>query len=271
MSEEEKIEQLPDDNVGSIADTSMTIKDYATSIGQTYESVRKKVAKLRTDPEFKDHIFVSTDPVTSQPKTYIDKHVQDYLATKRRSDPIVVETNGDEIKELKRQLKEMTADRDKQKDEKEAYMQMVISLQNNPEKSIDTTRYMLIEDHKKTEEELKAKEQEISELKEEQKSQKEENEQIKKEKEELQSAAIKTAHLIAEVRDELKEVQKEKNSLEDMKKQIEEEKNKEQKENEELQKKLEKAEDQTIEYLQMGFFARRKKLKELKAKKRAED
>ncbi len=271
MTEEENISQLPDEEGESLTNSSMTIKDYADSIGQTYESVRKKVAKLKNDPEYKSHIFVSTDPITSQPKTYIDKHVQDYLASKRRSDPVVVDTGEETIKELKRQLDEMREDRDRQRDEKELYMKKLLEIQENPEKSIDSTRYMLIEDHKKVEEELKVKEQVIEELKKETEAQQEENKQIKKEKEELQSAAIKTAHLISEVRDELKEVKDEKKSLEDLKKQIEEEKQKEQKENEELHKKLAKAEDETIEFLQLGFFARRKKLKELKAKKQTEE
>lgn len=288
----------------------MSLKEYAKTKGISYEAIRAQLDRYKDDQELMSHIHKVGRT------RYIDEEGQKLLDRRRNAPPTVVISadKASKIDELKLKLVETEAERDKERTEKELYMRQVIELQN---KGIDETKYMLIEDHRKTEEELKAKEQEIEDLKKvqakesEKKKQLEENyEVVKKEKEDLQSAAIKTAHLVSDINGKLSKLEEEKKNLEDIKHQIEEEKEQNRQQNEELQKKLDaeeearkaeekarinaeqqaeeakraeeeakvkaakdleetkkKAEEESIELLQLGFFARRKKLKELKAKK----
>ena len=57
MNEETNIEQLSDnDTIEVLPNEYMTIREYAESVGQSYENVRKKVAKIKDSEEYKDNI-----------------------------------------------------------------------------------------------------------------------------------------------------------------------------------------------------------------------
>ena len=250
MSDKEIIEQIQDEQGTALPNDLMTIKEYAESIGQTYENIRKKVARLKQDPDFKDHIIVMSNPETSQPMTYIDKHIQDYLNSHRRTDPIVIMSDSEMVQKLELELNEVKADRDKQREEKEAYMKQLLELKSNPPNTIDTSQYILIEDHQKKLEELEEK---SSKLEEENADLKNEQENIKKEAEKKQEEIQKE---LTAAETNLNKITSEKMILEAEKSKIEAEA--------EIQKM--KAAQELEEALKLGFFARRKKLKELKAR-----
>lgn len=289
--EEEKIEQeviteqLPD-GPSSLNKDMMTMREYADSIGKTYENVRKQVAKLRDKKEFVGHIITLDVEKDGKVRSliYIDKVVQDYLAARRRSDPVVIDDNNEK---LELELREVKEDRDRQREEKDLYIKKLQEVQaqlleykDNPEKAIDTSKYILLEDHEKLERELKEKEEEIEELSEKKRELEEENKALKKDQEQLRDVTLKNVELskknderLQEIRDKedkIIEAERAKDKANAEKMLIEAEKTKLESEIEAEKTRAaiekERAAHELEEALKLGFFARRKKLKELKNK-----
>ena len=252
MNEETNIEQLSDnDTIAAITSEYMNIREYAESVGQTYENVRRKVAKIKNTEEFKDNIQIMINPDTNQPMTYIGKKIQDYLKSTTRSEPILVENDTEKVRELTIKLEEVTADRDKQRAEKELYMKQLIEAREKSNTVIDTTKYMLIEDHSKELEEMEQKNQDL----------KNENNSLKEQKELLIQDAENKKKKLNEAETDLNKIKSEKMLIEAEKSKIEAEND--------IMKQ--KHEQEITEALKLGFFARRRKLKELQAKQGSPD
>lgn len=276
--EEEIIEQIPDNMITpSLSDTMMSMSDFAKNIGQTYESIRRKVKKLEEDDNFKDHIATLQNPKTKQTIKYIDKVIQDYIL-KNRKDKAVLLEDSHKIEQLEFELEETKKDRDRQREEKDIYVKKLQEVQaqlleykDNPEKAIDTSKYVLLEDHQKLE-------NRIEELSEEKDSLEKENKALKKDQEQLRDVTLKNIELsrkndekmkeIREAEDRIAEAEREKDKANAEKMLVEAEKTKLESEieAEKIRAEIEKerAAHELEEALKLGFFARRKKLKELK-------
>lgn len=142
----------------------MTIREYAKSIGVSYESVRKKVRQYES--ELEGHITVN------HRTTFIDEFAMDFLNEHRRVDTVQIFERSEEEKELLRKLSEA--------------QEQVISLQNviisltdekngllldiAESKRILSDQERLKEDLSRKEEESNALEAEIIVLKEENKT-----------------------------------------------------------------------------------------------------
>lgn len=261
----------------------ISLQDYAEQKGISYEAVRSQIARYSDDKTLMDHIHKIGRT------RFLDEDAVEFLDKRRNSSPVVVVSGekNHKIEELELKIKELTEDRDRQRDEKEAYLKKIVELQ---EKGIDTSKYIAIEDHHKTELELEKKLQEIEELKTEQNELqeekreaedeviklKEENGKLLKSQAELQDVTIRNSKLVNELnekmnlldaaKDEKTELEKRLITTEAEKDKIAEEIKRAEESRIRAEEDKKRAEQEAIEFLQLGFFARRKKLKELKNK-----
>lgn len=240
-----------------LEDNLETIQQYAASRGITYEAVRAQIARIRTsNPEFEEYIkkIGRTQYITPDGVEFLDK--------RRNSSPVVIDSaeKNKRLKDLELENKELREDREKLRSEKEMYL---VKLNELLEKGVDTTKYIAIEDHKKVEEELEQREQEIADLKAESEKAEEErtaleqkNDELEKDLDELRTVAVKVSTLTNEVNEKMKTINEKDSKIIEL-----------QEEKRRAEEEARKAEEVGLEYLQMGFFARRKKLKELKGLK----
>lgn len=290
------------DVVQAIPAEMLTVREYADLTGQSYENVRRKLPSIQKMEDLRDGIVLLKNPKTKQNVTYIDKRVQDYLAEQRKAEPIIIQSDSEKVAALELELKETRADRDRQRNEKEMYLKKVqevqeqlLKLQNNPEQSLDRTKYVLLEDHEKTEKMLLEKEKEIEKISSEKKKVLEENEQLKEDNKILADTTKKNIELARSNEEKLKEIEKKQNELNEAERKndaikrdladaeiakdkanaekliLEAKVKKAETEIEDAKAETErlkkKAEQELEEALNLGFFARLKKRKELKKKK----
>lgn len=305
QNENQTVEQVIDEEPKALTETLMTFREYSQSVGMSYENVRKTVKKIENSPEYKEHIHQMKNPKTGQMMTYIDQTIIDYIESKRRVDPVVVVSDTEKISSLEYQLKEAIEDRDRQRNEKELYMKKVqevqeqlLQMKEHPEQAIDASKYILLEDHKKLEEELVKKEDRIEELTEENTKLEEENATLKEDQEALKNLTMKNVELSKTNEKRLKEIEQKQQEIREAEKRndeinrelaeaerakdkanaekmlLEAEKTKIEAESDRLKAEVEierrRAEQEYEEALKLGFFARRKKLKELKKRKEEE-
>ncbi len=252
-----------------LEDNMISLQDYAAQKGISYEAVRSQIARYSDDKSLTDHIHKVGRT------RFLDEEAVDFLDKRRSSNPVVVVSGerNQKIEDLELQIKTLTEDRDRQRNEKELYMKQLLELQS---KGIDTSKYIAIEDHKKTEEELKEKETEIEQLKQDNSEKvetidklKDENEQLKEDSDELRRVTIRVSKLNNEIEEKRSLIDSKNNEMLELQQKIlntEAENRKIQEEKAKLEEDKKKAEEESLENLSLGFFARRKKLKELKKK-----
>ena len=265
-------------------DEMITLQQYAEAQGISYEAVRAQIARLRA-ANIKLDEYVKKIGRTQ----YLTPEGVNFLDQRRNSSPVVIDSNekSKRVKELELENKELREDRDRQRDEKEVYLKKLNELL---EKGVDTTKYIAIEDHKKVEEALEEREQEISELKadsekaeEKRRALEQKNSELENDIKELRSVAVKVSTLTNEVNEKMKTINEKDTKiieLQEEKRLAEEEVNERIKTINEKESKIielqeekrlaeeeaKKKEQESIEFLHMGFFAMRKKLRELKNK-----
>lgn len=135
----------------------MTIKDYATSKGISYEAVRRQI--LRYSDQLKGHITV-------QNRTqYLDEWAVNFLSERRRQSPIVVvhEDQAEEIETLKQQVSSLRAALEKAHAEILAYREKDIAAQYE---LLEAKKQLLLlemkeEEHRETVQKLKDTETEL--------------------------------------------------------------------------------------------------------------
>lgn len=262
-------------------DQLISFKEYAENNGITYETVRRTMAAHQDEPEFIGHIF------TIERTRYFDEegaHALDRIRSSKQVAPVVIHEKSQDYKKMEEQLaekdrkiEELRNEITRHRDDKEALLKKLNDIKNDPSLALDTSKYMLIEDHKKVEEELKQKDEKIKELSSTVESQAEDLDalrdvtlknvelsrkndetlrEIEKKREELREASLKTDEIKRQLSDT--EIERDKAKLENDKLIADAE----------IQKK--KADQELEEALKLGFFARRRKLKELMKKKNEE-
>ncbi len=304
MSEQDEIqiEQLPDeDNSATLTANYKTIAQIAKEMGQTYENLRRKIAKLSKEPNFKEHIIQQKNSLNRN-VTYIDEYVVEFIKNNKRNESIFIDAGEETIRELNIKIKLIEEDKTRLQNENNAYsrkinelQEKIINMQEHPELALDTSKYILLEDHAKIEEKLAETEKELSDEKSKNQELSEKNASLEKDNEDLREISIKAAKLTNEVNEKSKlisekeeniltlrqekldieekrrKAEEEKFNAEREKQRVEEDKQKLEAEFEESKKEAEEEkqrfEREYEEVLSLGFFARRKKLKELKKKK----
>ena len=291
--EEEKIKTEEEETYTVVDEASepqidkqlLTIRDYATKRGQTYENVRKKIAKLKDSGLYADHFFVMVKPGTTSKTTYFDEEIVKIMDGNIRGESIVIDEGTTKITLLERQLEEAEHRIDVLREEKEKYMAALLELKDKTPKEIDQTKYMLIEDHKKVEEELEKKKEELEKLTEDYNKAEKENTELREEMDGLRSVAVKTAKLSSELDEKMKEIEKKKEEISEAVKEkdkvnaekmmLEAEMVKVAAEKDRIASEAEiekkRAAQEYEEALKLGFFARRKRLKELKKKREQQE
>ena len=267
-----------------IENNLVTLKEYADSRGISYEAIRRQIPIYENAPELEGHIHL-------QGRTkYLDEDAVRFFDSKRGGPHVSVGLPSDKkrISELELEIEEIKEERDKLRLVNEKYVEKYEELQNkyiehmeHPENLLDSTKYMLIEDHQKLEQELKEKETRISELENTSKEKSEENKKLKEDLDALKDVTIKNVELsrnIEKKREEIAEIEKKNNEIEKELSKSEIEKEKVISEKTVLEAEIKKiitekeiaeikAKQEIEEALKLGFFARRKKLKELKNNK----
>ena len=134
----------------------ITFTEYAEMQGVGYETIRQKVERHRK----KNADFINAHVFQVDGVNHLDETAVEYFNKTRRNNPVVIQDN---VTTLNLRIEELEDALKKKNEEVQRYMERVIELQNNP-KEIDSSKYMLIEDHKKIEEELERKNKEIESL-----------------------------------------------------------------------------------------------------------
>jgi len=262
----------------------MSLKEYATTRQISYEAVRKMVKKLTDESDLlNDHIYEVGRT------RYLDDEGVTALDHKRAKQVIVTETEPEEVLSLRKEIKELKDERDLYKEKNHALTSEMLELQKQLKDSpaaLDTTKYMLIEDHAKTEEELKLKSERLEYAEEKLKD-------VNKAKDDMEKMLASKEGLIKKIADRNKEQEEEikeqkkiisdseveisaKNELiaqrdtqiasvnaqnDDLSAEIE----KMRQEMAELEKARDEASREAEENLNLGFFARLRKRKEKKS------
>lgn len=272
-----------------LEDNMISLYDYAESRGISYEAVRKQINGLKNkDPDFESKYIVKNGR-----KRFLNEEGIKILNGKRASNPVVVDSaeKSEKIKNLKLENREL-------REKYEKVMEQLLVLQ---QKGVDTTKYIAIEDHQKTEKELEESRKKIEDLEEGKKESDEkveklteENGELLKSNAELKDVTIKNSKLVNEIDEKMKQLESTKEENLEMQKQLlsmneenrkaeearqkaeedkrkaEEARQKAEEDKRKAEEEKKKAEDEAMDFLQLGFFARRRKLKELKQKKAEE-
>ena len=265
----------------------LSFKEYASKYGCHYETPRRIVSENNI-PEFSDeHIF------TIERTRYMDTVAEEAINNIRNSKQTTVVTHEStqEFKRLESERNELydenrrlREDITKYRDTIDGLKDKLLAFQQDPSLALDTTRYMLIEDHQKVEEELKEKEDENKEL---QSTISQLKDTIKEKDDDLDAlkdVTIKNVELSKKNDETLKEIEKKREEIREVQQQADEmkrklsdteiERDKINLEKEKLMADVEierkRAEQEYEEALKLGFFARRKKLKELKKRREEE-
>ncbi len=266
-------------------DELISLKEYAVKNSISYETARRTVQNHVDDIDLVNHIYV-IDRVR-----FLDKEGEnalDKIRANKQTATVVVHEKTEEFKELEKEVKEkdqiidsLRQEISKHRNEKEELMKQLIDFKNDPSLALDTSKYILLEDHKKVEEELKKKDEEIETLSSEITDLKGENESLQKDSRELKEMTLKNVSLIKKNEETLKEIEEKRQEIrnfeektDEMKRKISDVEIERDKANLEKEKVLADAElerkrmeQEYEEALKLGFFARRRKLKELMKKK----
>ena len=257
----------------NLEDNLITIEQYANQKGIKYEAVRQQISNTyKDDPDLQKHIHKIGRT------RFLDPDAVKFLDSKRSKDPIYIEMGENRIKELELENAELREDRDRQRDEKEAYMKQLLEFQ---QKGIDTTKYIALEDHRKTEEALKEKEEEIESLKKEKsevdtevETLREENEQLREDSLELRKVTIRVSKLNNEIEEkrslleqknnEMLELQKKNVDIEAEKRKAKEKAKKKDEEAQRIEEELNRQKQENIDNMSLSIRAYLKKRKAIR-------
>ncbi len=237
-----------------------TLKEYALETGVSYETIRRNISKNKSNPDLMDHIF------TKDNKRYLDQEaeifLENYSNNKNRVNKVVIE-DSPKIKELQSQL----AAKDIIISQKDSiileYQQRELKNANNV---IDTSKYIAIEDHQKTEEELQRKENEIKELSEEKNLLENEKKDLEKTVIDLKDVSVKNAKLTEEIKQKTEDFAQKEIENNKLKNEIDKKDAEYKRLQEKLEEERKRLEQESIDNLNLGFWGRMRKRKELKNK-----
>ena len=235
------------------------MKEYAAQCGVTYEAIRQKVDKYRDE--------IGEDHFKKEGRTtFLDEEAIRILDKHSKGSPIVIDSAEQKAayKDVELQREEWKEKCYHERAEKEVYMKQLIELQN---RGVDDSKYIPIEDHQKLQQTLIEKDEEIEEAnkradeaEERNKELEEKNEELKKDSDELKSVAIKVSKLSSEVTEKMNEINDKAQEIVDLKSQLLEMEN----ERMRLEEEKKRAEEESVANLNLGFFARLKKKKQLR-------
>ncbi len=266
----------------------LSFKEYAEKYGCSYETTRRIVSD-NDIPEFsEEHIF------TIDRTRYLDEVAEEAInniRNNKQNTTVVMHEKSQEYKKLEEEKNELYAENKrlqaevtKHRDTIDSLKDKLLAFQQDPSLALDTTKYMLIEDHQKVEEELKEKDEEIKGLS---STITDLEGQIKKKDEDLDAlkdVTLKNVELSKKNDETLKEIEKKREEIREVQEKADEIKRKlsdteieRDKINLEKEKILadaeiqrKRAEQEYEEALKLGFFARRRKLKELQKRREEE-
>ena len=270
-------------------DELLSFKEYAEKYGCSYETPRRIVAANKNDPDLSDeHIF------TIDRTRYLDKVAEEAinrLRDNKQNTTVVINEKSQEYKKLEAQNNELQEENKrlyveitKHRDTIDALKDKLLAFQQDPSLALDTSKYILLEDHKKVEEELQKKEGEIKKLSSTITDLEDKNKQQADDLEALKGVTLKNVELSKKNDETLKEIEKKREEIREVQEKADEMKRKlsdteieRDKINLEKEKLLadaeiqrKRAEQEYEEALKLGFFARRRKLKELQRRREEE-